>query len=106
MIIVYSLPCCPHCEEIKAKLVACGYEYREEDMSSAESLTELRSNGCFAMEAPVVRVDDTFYEYCNCQPEGFFTELLGVKPDQKEIPVVKEKRWTLEEGEPGPDNSD
>jgi glutaredoxin len=95
MIIVYSLPCCPHCEEIKAKLVACGYEYREEDMSSAESLTELRSNGCFAMEAPVVRVDDIFYEYGNCQSEGFFTELLGVKPDQKEIPAVKEKRWTF-----------
>ena len=101
MIIVYSLPCCPHCEEIKAKLVACGYEFQEEDMSSAESITELRVNGCFAMEAPVVRVDDTFYEYCNCSAPGFFSELLSVRPDQREIPEVKEKRWTLGEGESG-----
>jgi hypothetical protein len=103
MIIVYSLPCCPRCEEIKGKLDACGYEYKEEDMSSAESLTELRSNGCFAMEAPVVRVEDIFYEYCHCQSEGFFTELLGVRPDQSKIPDVKGKRWTLEEGEPDTD---
>ena len=70
-------------------------------MSSAENITELRVNGCFAMEAPVVRVDDTFYEYCHCSAPGFFSELLGVRPDQQEIPEVKEKLWTFGEGESG-----
>jgi glutaredoxin 3 len=86
MITIYTLPDCPNCESIKAKLEAAGYEYQETDMSTPENLTELRLNGCFAGEAPVLRVDNTFYEYCACKVDGFFAELFGVRPDQQEIP--------------------
>jgi glutaredoxin len=86
MITIYTIQDCPNCENIKSKLTAAGYEFREEDMCSPENITELRSNGCFAMEAPVLRVDDTFYEYCACSQSGFFSELFGVRPDQQEVP--------------------
>jgi glutaredoxin len=57
---VYSLESCPNCELLKNFLKRKGLQFREEDMSSAASLTELRVNGCFAMEAPVLRQGDTF----------------------------------------------
>ncbi|HTY53444.1 MAG TPA: glutaredoxin family protein [Methanomicrobiales archaeon] len=57
---VYTLEHCPNCEMLKAYLKSRKISYAEKDMSSAESLTELRVNGCFAMEAPVLRFDDTF----------------------------------------------
>jgi len=90
MIVVYSLQNCPRCEEMKNKLAACGYEYEERPMDTAESITDMRIEGCFAMEAPVLRVDDTFYEYCNCSEENFFSELFHVRHDQKEIPPFDE----------------
>jgi len=87
-IILYTLPNCNQCESIKAKLEAAGYDYQEEDMSTAENLTELKIHGCFAVEAPVLRVDDVFYEYCACKADGFFAEVFGVKPDQQEVPEM------------------
>jgi len=57
---VYTLENCPNCESLKVFLKRKGIKFREEDMSSAASLTELRVNGVFAMEAPVLRQGDTF----------------------------------------------
>ncbi len=57
---VYTLENCPNCELLKVFLKTKGLSFREEDMSTAASLTELRVNGCFAMEAPVLRLGDTF----------------------------------------------
>jgi glutaredoxin len=57
---VYTLENCPNCELLKVFLKRKGLTFREEDMSSAASLTELRVNGVFAMEAPVLRRDETF----------------------------------------------
>ncbi len=57
---VYSLENCPNCEQLKAFLMRKGIKFREEDMASAASLTELRVNGCFAMEAPVLRQGEIF----------------------------------------------
>jgi len=59
--IVYTLEFCPNCERLKACLTAKGYPYEEQDMSSAESLTEMRVNGVFVNEAPVLRLGDDFY---------------------------------------------
>lgn len=59
-IIVYTLEFCPHCEELKAYLKKNNVFFSELDMSSAESLTELRLNGIFANEAPVVQKESTF----------------------------------------------
>jgi glutaredoxin len=57
---VYTLENCPNCEMLKGYLRSRRVTYSERDMSTAESLTELRVNGCFAMEAPVLRKNDTF----------------------------------------------
>jgi len=57
---VYTLEFCPHCDLLKAYLKEKGAPFTEEDMSSAESLTELRVNGVFVNEAPVLRKGDTF----------------------------------------------
>jgi glutaredoxin len=57
---VYTLENCPNCELLKDFLKRKGIRFQEEDMSSAASLTELRVNGVFAMEAPVLRWGDTF----------------------------------------------
>jgi glutaredoxin len=57
---VYTLENCPNCEMLKTYLRSRRISYAEKDMSSAESLTELRVNGVFAMEAPVLRSDELF----------------------------------------------
>lgn len=59
--IVYTLEFCPNCELLKACLTAKGLSYEEQDMSTAENLTELRVNGVFVNEAPVLRLGDDFY---------------------------------------------
>lgn len=59
-IIVYTLEFCPHCEELKAYLKKNNVFFSEYDMSTAESLTELRINGIFVNEAPVIQKDSDF----------------------------------------------
>jgi glutaredoxin len=59
-LVVYTLENCPNCEMLKDYLGARKVAYQEMDMASADSLTDLRVNGCFAMEAPVLRKDDLF----------------------------------------------
>ena len=51
-LIVYTLEHCPNCELLKSFLKTGGFPYVERDLSSAESLTELRVNGVFVNEAP------------------------------------------------------
>ncbi len=59
-LIVYTLENCPNCELLKEYLAACGAVFRERDMMSAEALTEMRINGVFVREAPVLQRDKTF----------------------------------------------
>lgn len=59
-VIVYRLEFCPNCELLKAYLNERGASYAEEDMSTAAALTELRVNGVFVNEAPVLRKGDLF----------------------------------------------
>ena len=59
--IVYTLEFCPNCEILKEFLASRGVPFTECDMASAEGLTELRMNGVFVQEAPVLQKDDTFY---------------------------------------------
>jgi hypothetical protein len=53
---VYSLPDCPRCEILKTTLTGSGIQFATYDMSEAATITELRLEGCFAMEAPVLAV--------------------------------------------------
>ena len=61
-VILYSLPNCPNCMILKDALNLAKVRYKTLMMDSAEGITDLRSCGCFAMQAPVLQVNDTFYE--------------------------------------------
>jgi glutaredoxin len=57
---IYTLELCPNCELLKEYLRGHGIPFLERDMSTAESLTELRINGIFVSEAPVLQNGDDF----------------------------------------------
>ncbi|KQC04627.1 MAG: glutaredoxin [Methanoculleus sp. SDB] len=59
-IIVYTLENCPNCEILKEYLSRAGAAYDERDMMQPEALTELRINGVFVREAPVLQIGSTF----------------------------------------------
>ena len=65
VLVIYTLENCPNCEMLKDFLRSRRVSFTERDMSSAESLTELRVNGVFAMEAPVLRSDELFLTSLN-----------------------------------------
>ncbi len=58
--IVYTLEFCPRCEILKDFLSSHQIPFTVADMSSAKALTELRVNGVFVQEAPVLQVGKTF----------------------------------------------
>jgi len=57
---VYCLEFCPHCEILKDFLDKAGIAYNVLDLSTPEALTELRMNGVFVQEAPVLQIKKTF----------------------------------------------
>ena len=67
---VYSLEYCPNCEILKTFLKNGGHAFHERDLSSAESLTELRVNGIFVNEAPVLQQNEDFYTSADLFPAG------------------------------------
>jgi glutaredoxin len=69
-LIVYTLEHCPNCEILKSFLKKGGYRFTEQDLSTAESLTELRMNGIFVNEAPVLQNDSDFYTSADIFPSG------------------------------------
>ena len=66
---IYSTSNCPNCRVLKQSIEKMNLEFDEVDMSTPESLTELRMNGVFTMAAPVLQVDNKFYTY-----EQLFTQ--------------------------------
>ena len=60
---IYSTSNCPNCRVLKQSIEKMNLEFDEVDMSTPESLTELRMNGVFTMAAPVLQVDNKFYTY-------------------------------------------
>jgi len=59
-LIIYTLEYCPNCEILKEYLTRNRIPFDEKDMSTAESLTELRICGVFVNEAPVLRSGSAF----------------------------------------------
>jgi glutaredoxin len=77
-LIVYTLETCPHCVMLKNALKKGGYAFSERDLSTAEALTELRVNGVFVNEAPVLQQGDDFYTTDDLFPGGELdTKKLG-----------------------------
>jgi glutaredoxin len=69
-LIVYTLEFCPNCDLLKGFLQQGGHAFTERDLSTAESLTELRLNGVFVNEAPVLQVNEDFYTSADLFPSG------------------------------------
>nr|WP_300998951.1 glutaredoxin family protein [Methanoculleus sp.] len=67
---------CPNCEVLKEFLASRGVHFVECDMASAEGLTELRMNGVFVQEAPVLQKGDAFYTSGDLFRGGVFQENL------------------------------
>jgi glutaredoxin len=59
-ITIYTTQTCPRCVRLKKVLGEHNVPYSEADMTSPESLTELRINGVFTNEAPVLQIGETF----------------------------------------------
>jgi len=59
-IIVYTTKTCPKCVRLKKLLMEKNVSYGEADLTTPEALTELRINGVFTNEAPVLQIDDDF----------------------------------------------
>jgi glutaredoxin len=73
-LIVYTLESCPHCVMLKNSIKRGGHTFSERDLSTAESLTELRVNGVFVNEAPVLQRGDDFYTTDDLFPGGTMDE--------------------------------
>jgi len=73
-LIVYTLEHCPNCDILKGFLKSGGYAFIEHDLSTAESLTELRMNGVFVNEAPVLQKSSDFYTFADIFPSGKLDE--------------------------------
>lgn len=69
MITLYTLPHCPNCEEAKRRLKMVEKPFIMRDMSDSAAVAELRVNGCFLMEAPIIQIGDSFYSF-----EEFFSD--------------------------------
>ena len=69
-LILYTLECCPNSDILKGFLKKSGYSFTECDLSTAESLTELRLNGVFVTEAPVLQKNSDFYTSADIFPAG------------------------------------
>jgi glutaredoxin len=69
-LILYTLEFCPNCDILKGFLKKGGYTFMERDLSTAESLTELRVNGVFVTEAPVLQKNADFYTSADIFPAG------------------------------------
>ena len=61
--VIFSTEMCPNCKELKDMLNKKKIEFEEMDLGSSEGLTELRINGIFTLEAPVLQVGDKFFSF-------------------------------------------
>lgn len=59
-LIIYTLEFCPNCELLKEYLTRRGISFSVRDMRAPASLTELRVNGVFVQEAPVLQHQSSF----------------------------------------------
>lgn len=62
-IVIYTLPNCPHCNEVKNMLDHMMADYTARSMEEAEVIADLRFNGCFEMEAPIIQIGDKYLTY-------------------------------------------
>lgn len=60
-VIVYSTKTCVNCPILKELLRSNDISFKEIDMANPEILTDLSMKGVFARMAPILQIDDKFY---------------------------------------------
>lgn len=60
-VIVYSTKTCVNCPILKELLNSNDILFKEIDMANPEILTDLSMKGIFARMAPILQIDDKFY---------------------------------------------
>jgi glutaredoxin len=68
---LYTLEECPHCKELADLLSNLSVPFDTLSLDDAENITELRINGVFVTEAPVLRVGDTWLQPAQLFPGGY-----------------------------------
>jgi glutaredoxin len=60
-IVLYSTPDCPRCKRLAVWLAEQGLEFAIMDLTIPAVLADLRINGCFDREAPVLQIGDKYH---------------------------------------------
>ena len=118
---LYTLPNCPRCDEVGEILTALGYFYILKSMDNPDTLADMRFEGFFGIEAPVVKLNDAYYTYedvlrwkTNAETKGDVKEMAmsegspivkttitdEYKRIMKDIFEVKEQRGKMYRKEP------
>ena len=58
---VYSTEVCPKCKRLKEFLTSQGIDFSAKSMESAEGMAELFAAGVFEFNAPVLQVDESYF---------------------------------------------
>ncbi len=58
---VYTTSVCPRCKALKRFLTEQNVSFSEGSLEEPEAVVELRINGVFVMEAPVLQVGESYY---------------------------------------------
>jgi len=59
--VVYYTRSCPNCHALMERLTSFGIEFETRDLCDPDTLTDLRCNGCFAMQAPILQIGDMYF---------------------------------------------
>ena len=61
-IIVYMLPVCPNCEEIKGKMRNAGIEFQTRDLEEWDNYSDLLLAQVTFTEAPIIRIGNEYFD--------------------------------------------
>ena len=61
-IIVYTLPICPNCEDIKGKMRNAGIEFATRDLEEWDNYSDLLLAQVTFTEAPIVRIGNEYFD--------------------------------------------
>ncbi|MFA5692334.1 MAG: glutaredoxin domain-containing protein [Acholeplasmataceae bacterium] len=61
-LVIYTTSTCPHCAELKKQLGSLGIDFDTRNLEDADVLTDLRVEGCFAMQAPILQIGDMYFQ--------------------------------------------
>jgi len=62
MLVIYTTDKCPRCAELKKQLGSLGIAFDTKDLEDPGVLTDLRVEGCFAMQAPILQIGDMYFQ--------------------------------------------